>query len=115
METVSAPVLAKGRIAFIGDASHGCATSLQQGAAQALEDSIVLSDFLDSGNILIALQKYTSARMKKISWVMEKSNNCMKIFNKKLTNLEKIDRNEKIKAEGLNSFILWQKLFNDDF
>lgn len=113
METVSSPVFFSGRAVFIGDASHGCATSLQQGAAQALEDTITLSTILENNDsIFTALQKYREIREAKVRWVMEQSNDCMRALNAPLSDSEKTARNEKIKVHGLANFVLWKDLFS---
>ena len=45
-ESVSQPILRAGRVAFLGDAAHGCTSILQQGNALALEDAESLSGLL---------------------------------------------------------------------
>jgi 2-polyprenyl-6-methoxyphenol hydroxylase-like FAD-dependent oxidoreductase len=112
METLSSTVFFKDRIVFIGDAGHGCATSLQQGAALAMEDSIILAECLKNiSHIPEALYQFTKRREQRVNWVRQESNDCMRNLNQPLTEEQKTLRNEKIKTSGLNNFALWKKLF----
>lgn len=50
-----------GRVVLVGDAAHGNSPSMAQGAAQALEDALVLAELLD-GDIVSALMEYARRR-----------------------------------------------------
>ncbi|MEL6555183.1 MAG: FAD-dependent urate hydroxylase HpxO [Cyanobacteria bacterium J06621_11] len=56
--------LIKGRIALLGDAAHATTPTLGQGGCQAMEDALVLTQFLTTTNISIvdALERYEQAR-----------------------------------------------------
>ena len=56
--------LVKGRIALLGDAAHATTPTLGQGGCQAMEDALVLAQFLMTTNISVAdaLERYEQAR-----------------------------------------------------
>jgi len=115
METVSSPVFAQDRVLFMGDAGHGCATSLQQGAALALEDAIVFSDQMGLyGDFLKARDAFIHLRRPRIEWVTQSSNECMLQLNKKYDSTERALQMEHIKKEGPQNFKLWKKLFQEN-
>lgn len=67
--------LVKGRIALLGDAAHGTAPDLGQGGCQAIEDALVLADYLLTTNISVedALQRYQAARKDRVADVITKA------------------------------------------
>ncbi|MEL6779976.1 MAG: FAD-dependent urate hydroxylase HpxO [Cyanobacteria bacterium J06597_16] len=56
--------LVKGRIALLGDAAHATTPTLGQGGCQAMEDALVLTQFLITTNLSVAdaLTRYEQAR-----------------------------------------------------
>jgi len=62
----------KGRITLLGDAAHAMLPFFAQGAAQAVEDAVVLADCLqkaDAGSVPQALQRYEAIRRPRTSEV----------------------------------------------
>ena len=62
----------EGRITLLGDAAHAMLPFFAQGAAQAIEDAVVLADCLqkaDAGSIPQALQRYEAIRRPRASHV----------------------------------------------
>jgi 2-polyprenyl-6-methoxyphenol hydroxylase-like FAD-dependent oxidoreductase len=61
-----------GRVALLGDAAHAMLPFFAQGAAQAIEDAVVLADCLqgaDAGSVSEALQRYEESRRPRASKV----------------------------------------------
>jgi 2-polyprenyl-6-methoxyphenol hydroxylase-like FAD-dependent oxidoreductase len=57
------PRWSQGRVVLLGDAAHATTPGVGQGAAQALEDAVVLSDEIgDGGDLPSALTRYESIR-----------------------------------------------------
>ena len=53
----------RGRVTLLGDAAHAMTPNLGQGAAQALEDAVVLAAELASGaDVAASLRRYEAAR-----------------------------------------------------
>ncbi len=67
--------LVKGRIAILGDAAHATTPTLGQGGCQAMEDALVLSQFLMTTNISVAdaLKRYEQARKLRTSQLVLKA------------------------------------------
>jgi 2-polyprenyl-6-methoxyphenol hydroxylase-like FAD-dependent oxidoreductase len=62
------------RVVLIGDAAHGMTPHCGQGAAQAVEDGIVLADELSaSDSVAAALQAYSSRRFDRCRTILEGS------------------------------------------
>lgn len=63
-----ANVMAKGRVALLGDAAHPMLPFLAQGAAAAIEDAAVLASLLSpqEQDIAGALQRYAAARLPRV-------------------------------------------------
>ena len=62
----------EGRITLLGDAAHAMLPFFAQGAAQAIEDAVVLADCLqkaDAGSVPQALQRYEAIRRPRTSQV----------------------------------------------
>jgi 2-polyprenyl-6-methoxyphenol hydroxylase-like FAD-dependent oxidoreductase len=61
-----------GRLTLMGDAAHPLTTTLGQGAGQALEDAIVLSQVIEAGgDPVAALRKYERRRIPRTTAVMQ--------------------------------------------
>lgn len=64
----------EGRAVLIGDAAHNCPPTLAQGAAQAMEDAMVLADELDkAGDVPAALDAFMARRLERARTVVEAS------------------------------------------
>ena len=66
----------EGRITLLGDAAHAMLPFFAQGAAQAIEDAVVLADCLqiaDAGSVPQALQRYEAIRRPRTSQVQRMS------------------------------------------
>lgn len=65
----------RGRVVLAGDAVHACPPTVAQGAAQALEDAVVLADLLLAGDRLTddLLRAYVDRRMPRAKAVVEAS------------------------------------------
>lgn len=61
--------LVKGRVALLGDAAHGTAPDLGQGGCQAMEDALVLANYLATTNLSVedALLRYETARKERVA------------------------------------------------
>jgi len=67
--------LVQGRVALLGDAGHGTAPDLGQGGCQAMEDGLVLSNYLRSTtlNVADALKRYEAARKDRVAEVITRA------------------------------------------
>ncbi len=67
------PSLVRGRVALLGDAAHGMAPDLGQGGCQALEDAIVLANYLHTTNLSVedALRRYEAARLSRVASIVK--------------------------------------------
>ncbi len=67
--------LVRGRVALLGDSAHGTAPDLGQGGCQAMEDALVLTNYLVTTNISIedALQRYEAARRDRVADVINRA------------------------------------------
>ena len=67
--------LVKGRIALLGDSAHATTPTLGQGGCQAMEDALVLSQFLMTTNISVAdaLERYEQARKPRTAQLVMKA------------------------------------------
>ncbi len=64
----------RGRVVLVGDAAHGMTPHTGQGAAQAVEDGIVLAEELSSSeSVEAALQAYTERRFDRCRTILEGS------------------------------------------
>ena len=64
----------KGRVVIIGDAAHGTSPHCGQGAAQAIEDGIVLTqELLAKGTLPEALDAYMERRYERCKYIVEGS------------------------------------------
>jgi 2-polyprenyl-6-methoxyphenol hydroxylase-like FAD-dependent oxidoreductase len=64
----------RGRVTLLGDAAHPMTPNLGQGAAQALEDAVVLADVLrDNDDPIAALRAYETARIPRTTMIVKRS------------------------------------------
>jgi FAD-dependent urate hydroxylase len=65
----------RGRVALLGDAAHATCPDLGQGGCQAMEDGLVLTNYLMSTNISVedALKRYEVERLARANAVVEKA------------------------------------------
>jgi 2-polyprenyl-6-methoxyphenol hydroxylase-like FAD-dependent oxidoreductase len=68
------PRWSQGRLVLVGDAAHATTPGVGQGAAQAIEDAVVLADRLaGSGDLRAALGEYESIRLPRAQAVLKMS------------------------------------------
>jgi len=69
------PTLVRGRVALLGDAGHSTAPDLGQGGCQALEDALVLTNYLQTTNLSVedALKRYEAARKDRVADVVTRA------------------------------------------
>jgi FAD-dependent urate hydroxylase len=74
-DTDPLPKLVRGRVALLGDAGHGTAPDLGQGGCQAMEDSFVLANYLQTTNISVedALNRYEAARIHRVADIVTRA------------------------------------------
>jgi 2-polyprenyl-6-methoxyphenol hydroxylase-like FAD-dependent oxidoreductase len=64
----------RGRVTLLGDAAHAMAPNLSQGAAQSLEDAVVLGRELERGDgVEAALRRYEARRRKRANGLIRAS------------------------------------------
>jgi 2-polyprenyl-6-methoxyphenol hydroxylase-like FAD-dependent oxidoreductase len=64
----------RGRVTLLGDAAHPMTPDLSQGAAQALEDAVVLAAALrDAGDPVVGLRAYEAARRRRTAPIVKRS------------------------------------------
>jgi 2-polyprenyl-6-methoxyphenol hydroxylase-like FAD-dependent oxidoreductase len=64
----------RGRVTLLGDAAHPMTPNLGQGAAQALEDAVVLAEALQSeSDPVTALRAYEAARIPRTTMIVKRS------------------------------------------
>lgn len=69
---IAPPPWHKGRVVLIGDAVHAFLPHLGQGAAQAIEDGVVLAECLsETGDLEAAFRRYTDRRYERCKFVIE--------------------------------------------
>ncbi len=69
------PQMVRGKVALLGDAAHTTCPDLGQGGCQALEDGLILTQYLTTTNISIeyALMRYERDRLDRANPVVEKA------------------------------------------
>lgn len=67
--------MVRGRVALLGDSAHATCPDLGQGGCQAMEDGLVLTQYLLTTNLGVAyaLQRYESERKERTSAVVQKA------------------------------------------
>lgn len=111
LRSIAQPVFANGRVAIVGDAGHACSPMLQQGAAAALEDIIVLSELLKCFSIPEAFSHYEKIRRERVDWVTASSDGPMKmLINVDQSKLPLIQQN--IRENGPLNVQGWRKLLS---
>jgi FAD-dependent urate hydroxylase len=67
--------LVRGRVALLGDAAHATCPDLGQGGCQAMEDGLMLTQYLQTTNLSVedALKRYESERKKRTSAIVLKA------------------------------------------
>lgn len=111
LRSVPQPLFSSGRVALIGDASHACSPMLQQGAACALEDVIVLSELLKHFSVEHAFSHYEKFRSERVNWITASSDGPMKmLININEQTLSTI--HQKIRKNGPLNVQGWKKLFS---
>lgn len=65
----------RGRVALLGDSAHATCPDLGQGGCQAMEDGLVLSNYLSTTNLGVeyALKRYETERKQRANAVVEKA------------------------------------------
>lgn len=65
----------RGRVALLGDAAHATCPDMGQGGCQAMEDALVLTNYLITTNISVpdALQRYEAERTARANAVVQKA------------------------------------------
>jgi FAD-dependent urate hydroxylase len=70
IEEVAPPVWTAHRTVLVGDAAHASSPNMAQGAAMAVEDTLVLADLLATGQpVEQALAEYERRRRPRVAWV----------------------------------------------
>lgn len=69
------PTLVRGRVALLGDAAHATAPDVGQGGCQALEDALVLANYLQTTNLGVedALKRYEAARIDRVADIIHRA------------------------------------------
>jgi 2-polyprenyl-6-methoxyphenol hydroxylase-like FAD-dependent oxidoreductase len=75
-----APAWGEGPVTLIGDAAHPMPPNAGQGAAQALEDAVVLGRCLASGDPIAGLRRYERARIPRTAAIVELSRSNARLF-----------------------------------
>ncbi|MFV2059107.1 MAG: FAD-dependent oxidoreductase [Gammaproteobacteria bacterium] len=114
LNTVSELHFSQGRTVFIGDALHGCPPSLQQGAAMAVEDALILTNSLTKYSIPNAIDAFTLLREDRIKWIVSESNNIIQRAIRGNSILGCILRNSFIRFKGPANIVAWKHVLNED-
>jgi len=114
LRSVPHPFYTKGRVALVGDAGNACSPMLQQGAACALEDIIVLGELLAAFKTETALAYYEHYRKERVDWIVQASDRPMKTLVKMHALPAIIARNLFIRRKGPLNVQGWRKLLATD-
>lgn len=109
LTSVARPLFTERCVALIGDAAHGCSPVLQQGAACALEDVIVLSELLQRFSIQQALCHYEKLRSERVNYVVSASDGPIKAQMNATPQIMAGVR-EKIRDNGPFNILGWKQL-----
>ncbi|MCF6777514.1 FAD-dependent monooxygenase [Thiotrichales bacterium 19X7-9] len=104
----------KNRVAFIGDASNACSPILQQGAAAAFEDAIILANKLKTLPIDQALEQYQAVRLPRVSWIVDRSDKPLEKILNNASWLTVLLRNAFIRKHGPINIQGWRALFKEN-
>ena len=110
LQSMPQPLLAKDHTALIGDAASACSPMLQQGAACAFEDAVILSELLAQLPVDAALKHYQAYRMARVSWIMQASDNPMKSLINMNSSAALFARNQAIQGRGPLNIQGWRQL-----
>jgi len=112
MESVESPAFSKGRICLVGDACHACTPMLQQGAALAFEDAVILSNLLKNFSIDDALKFYSELRFDKVTNIVRSSNAPIRQLSSPEVDIEAIYEN--IRNNGPLNVQGWRKILSSE-
>lgn len=112
LRSVPRPLFSQEDIALIGDASNACSPMLQQGAACAFEDAIVLSELLAHFPVRDALKHYHTLRYPRVNWIVRSSDGPIKLFIKTNSRLAVMMRNVLIRYKGPLNVLGWKHLLS---
>lgn len=110
LRSVPAPLFSSADVALVGDAGNACSPMLQQGAACAFEDVIILSELLANFPVRKALELYKEQREQRVSWIVKTSDDSIKSFIKMNSRLAMMARNWFIKMKGPLNVLGWKHL-----
>ena len=113
LRSVPHPFFSSGRIALVGDASNACSPMLQQGAACAFEDVVILSEFLSHFPVKDALKHYEDYRKERVTWIINASDTPMKSLVK-ASPLTLFARDMYIRFNGPLNVKGWETLLKTD-
>lgn len=112
LRSVPVPLFTRQSVALIGDASSACSPMLQQGAASAFEDAIILSELLAHFPAKKALELYQTHRTERVNWIVKTSDDSIKSFVKINSSFAAMLRNLFIKRKGPLNVLGWKKLLS---
>nr|MCH9717361.1 FAD-dependent monooxygenase [Gammaproteobacteria bacterium] len=112
LRSVPSPLFSEADVALVGDASNACSPMLQQGAAAAFEDVIVLSELLAKFSVRDALLYYKKLRYQRVNWVVKTSDDGIKSFIKVNSRWSMMARNLLIKKNGPLNVLGWKHLLS---
>lgn len=77
--------MVRGRVALLGDSAHATCPDLGQGGCQAMEDGLVLTQYLQTTNLGVeyALQRYEAERKERTSAIVQKARKRAEIIHGK--------------------------------
>jgi 2-polyprenyl-6-methoxyphenol hydroxylase-like FAD-dependent oxidoreductase len=110
LRSVPKPLFVKQRVALIGDASSACSPMLQQGAASAFEDVLVLSMLLSHFSIEQAFTLYQVLREPRVNWIVKTSDDAIRAFVRVNSWLAVMKRNLLFKHKGPLNVLSWKTL-----
>lgn len=113
LRSVPLPLFTRPGVALIGDASSACSPTLQQGAASAFEDVIVLSELLAHFPVKKALEHYQTQRTERVTWTVKTSDDAIKSFVKMNSSLSVMLRNLFFKRKGPINVLGWRQLLSE--
>jgi 2-polyprenyl-6-methoxyphenol hydroxylase-like FAD-dependent oxidoreductase len=74
IDEVTSQPWVKGHVVLIGDAAHATSPNMAQGAAMAMEDALVLAEFLASAHPVAAcLTAFEARRAPRVGWVRQQT------------------------------------------